>query len=300
MTWLFSKALCESLHSSPEPVAASSADTCSDGEPYAQWNVMPTPQGFWRNDRMMDASRLSQFGPTLQLLTESHGEAVLTSFLEGFPVRTSPLPEEAKESAEQDPGFGLSSLESLAKYDRDTSTWKTPQFSLLGGWDEFSETWPRWGLMRNGECWVQPMLALRTSGTESGLWPTPNVPNGGRSLSHVTEWSESGRTAYHKGKKVQVGLESAVKLWATPQAHDKTAGRADRVGRFGTKHGGRNLNDEAVAESGLTTGQLNPEWVEWLMGWPGGWTELKPLAMARFQEWQQQHSLNWLEGSDAA
>ncbi len=37
-------------------------------------------------------------------------------------------------------------------------------------------------------------------------------------------------------------------------------------------------------------GQLNPEWVEWFMGWPIGWTELKPLAMDRFLEWQQQHS----------
>jgi site-specific DNA-cytosine methylase len=32
-----------------------------------------------------------------------------------------------------------------------------------------------------------------------------------------------------------------------------------------------------------------PMWVEWLMGWPLGWTDLKPLAMDRFQSWQQQH-----------
>lgn len=37
-------------------------------------------------------------------------------------------------------------------------------------------------------------------------------------------------------------------------------------------------------------GQLNPEWVEWFMGWPIGWTELKPLAMDKFLEWQRQHS----------
>ena len=36
-------------------------------------------------------------------------------------------------------------------------------------------------------------------------------------------------------------------------------------------------------------GQLNPPWVEWLMGWPTGWTDLKPLAMDKFQEWWQQH-----------
>jgi len=36
-------------------------------------------------------------------------------------------------------------------------------------------------------------------------------------------------------------------------------------------------------------GLLNPEWTEWLMGWPTGWTDLKPLAMDRFQEWLDLH-----------
>ena len=35
---------------------------------------------------------------------------------------------------------------------------------------------------------------------------------------------------------------------------------------------------------------LNPDWVEWLMGWPIGHTDLKPLAMDKFHEWQRQHS----------
>ena len=35
-------------------------------------------------------------------------------------------------------------------------------------------------------------------------------------------------------------------------------------------------------------GRLNPMWVEWLMGWPLGWTDLKPLEMDKFQQWQQQ------------
>ena len=36
-------------------------------------------------------------------------------------------------------------------------------------------------------------------------------------------------------------------------------------------------------------GKLNPMWVEWLMGWPLGWTDLKPLETARFQSGLQQH-----------
>ncbi|BBO84500.1 hypothetical protein DSCO28_50660 [Desulfosarcina ovata subsp. sediminis] len=37
-------------------------------------------------------------------------------------------------------------------------------------------------------------------------------------------------------------------------------------------------------------GSLNPPWVEWLMGWPIGWTDLEPLETAKFRSWLQQHS----------
>lgn len=36
-------------------------------------------------------------------------------------------------------------------------------------------------------------------------------------------------------------------------------------------------------------GLVNPPWAEWFMGWPEGWTELKPSGTAKFREWQQQH-----------
>jgi hypothetical protein len=244
MTWLFSKALCESLHCSQAPEAESLEATCSDGEPFAQLNVMPTPHKFSRNDKTMDACHLSRFGLTLRLLTESHGEELLTLFLAGFPVRTLVRPEKAPGSKESEAGFGLSSHGSLAKYNPDLCSWKTRQFSLLGGLEEFSETWPRWGSMRNGECWERPTLELPTSASEHGLWPTPTAMNatGGAALC---KWGGSGARAKLK---------------------------------------------EMVSPEELN-GPLNPEWVAWLMGWPTGWTSLKPLEMGRFQEWQQQHSI---------
>ena len=36
-------------------------------------------------------------------------------------------------------------------------------------------------------------------------------------------------------------------------------------------------------------GHLSPEWIEWLMGWPIGSTDLQPLAMDKFRSWLQQH-----------
>jgi hypothetical protein len=340
MTWLFSKALCESLPYSQEQGAESSEDTFSDGEPYAQLNAMPTPHKFWRNDKTMDASNLSRFGLTLRLLTESHGEAVLTSFLEAFPVRTSPQQDEGKELTEQDQDSGLSSLESLAKYDPDTCSWKTPQYSLLGGLEEFSETWPRWGTMRDGECWALPMWGLRTKGTGSGyslptptcnpqapnknantngpkslmevargerdhLWPTPTVcgnynrkgaskTSGDGLATAVKKWPTPLANC-HTGaghgpnKKGGENLQTAVKKWPTPVASmSKGSSPATLTRKTGKSRENDRLDHAVMASDG---GQLNPTWVEWLMGWPIGWTDLKPLETAKFQQWRQEHSL---------
>jgi len=43
-------------------------------------------------------------------------------------------------------------------------------------------------------------------------------------------------------------------------------------------------------------GQLNPDWVEWLMGWPIGWTSLGPLNPQIFHAWQKAFSI----GSDGS
>lgn len=39
-------------------------------------------------------------------------------------------------------------------------------------------------------------------------------------------------------------------------------------------------------------GKPNPLYTEWMMGWPIGWTDLKPLETDKFQLWQQQLSFN--------
>jgi hypothetical protein len=75
------------------------------------------------------------------------------------------------------------------------------------------------------------------------MWPTPNVPNGGRTTWHA---EQEGNSYYHKGKKVQLGLEQEVRM---------------------------NEPDG---------GQLSPTWVEWLMAWPIGWTDLRPWGTAGY------------------
>ena len=46
-------------------------------------------------------------------------------------------------------------------------------------------------------------------------------------------------------------------------------------------------------------GQLNPPWVEWLMGWPSGWTDLKQLEMDKFLRWLELHGIYLIDEKEA-
>ena len=71
-------------------------------------------------------------------------------------------------------------------------------------------------------------------------------------------------------------------VWPTPTTmkYGHTVGRWDEIGG--------SWNKFQRTDFGKT--KIHPEAFEWMMGWPIGWTELRPLATARFQLWLQQHS----------
>ena len=43
--------------------------------------------------------------------------------------------------------------------------------------------------------------------------------------------------------------------------------------------------EERVSFRAGNGGQLNPDWTEWLMDWPPGWTDLKPMSHEDFNDW---------------
>ena len=47
----------------------------------------------------------------------------------------------------------------------------------------------------------------------------------------------------------------------------------------------RLYSPDSKAKTVKTSCQLNPDWTEWLMGWPIGWTSLKPLSKEEFIGW---------------
>jgi hypothetical protein len=187
------------------------------------------------------------------------------------PARTSARPARAPELPASGRAYGSRCAELLARYDPDSSSWRTSQLCLDGALTVFSETWPRSGMTRNGTAYRLPPLAPLTAATASGLWPTPNVPNGGRTIQHA---EFKGNTAYHNGKKVQVGLEAAVRMWPTPVARDSRTIKGAQHPKGWT--GAKGLCETVGEVEGTATGSLNPTWVEWLMGFPSGWTALEP------------------------
>jgi hypothetical protein len=223
-------------------------------------------------------SRLSRFGMTFKPLTADRGEELLTLYLAAFPAKTSQQQDEAQELTEPDPECGHTWRELLARYDPVTSLWKTPQCSLLGDYTEFSETWPRWGSMQDGVSYQLQTLVRPINETESGLWRTPQAQEGMRGVYKSKEAMDA-----HLDRGHQLSLSNQVvhrHLWPTPTAHNAKETNAPSEA----------LRNEPSLASRVG-GTLNPTWVEWLMGWPLEWTDLKPLAMDKYQQWRQQHGI---------
>jgi hypothetical protein len=268
MSWLISKALMNSLFLQ-EQVGESLAANYLDGEQSVQSSGNPTPQAYCAPDKMTDFSRLSRFGMTYKPLTDDLGEELLTLFRAGFPVKTSQPQEKERGLTENDQGCGEKWPGSFTKYDPDSSLWKTHQCSLLGGLEPFLETWPQWGLMRGGECWEQRTLEQSIRGTESGFLPTPNA----------RDWKDTSKS----GNRKSPGL-GVVAHWPTP----RTKGMCGGTGSWDLLKKNTTIEEARLMGAG-NGGQLNPTWVEWLMGWPLGWTDLKPLAMDKSPSAPPQH-----------
>jgi hypothetical protein len=128
------------------------------------------------------------------------------------------------------------------------------------------------------------------------LWYTPNVPNGGRTLSENT--SPTGITA--GGIKRQVEQENQARWWSTPSASVANDGETPatwnaRAALLKEKHRNGNgvgkpltIQSQEIGDilssrlhpmlyrvgqvSSPECRSLNPRFVEWLMGWPPGWT----------------------------
>lgn len=213
------------------------------------------------------------------------------SLPEDFRARISRALAEARAFAAREAGSGRSMRALFARYDRATCSWRIPHAFALEGLDEFSETWPRFGMMRHGACcrlrpWA-PGICAKGSGSRL-VYPTPTVngnynrkgisPKAGDGLATAVKTIDrfptprcvDAKTPWH-GKGTP-SLSCVVTNYPTPNTHLMCGGS----GAYSQIVANANLTDEEkrVFVSG-NGARLNADWVEWLMCWPVGWTDVK-------------------------
>lgn len=211
------------------------------------------------------------------------------------------------------PQHGIAS----ASFDPDDACLRTFQVCLLADISPPSlETWPKAGIVCDGAFYPQPSWERRINEIGSGLLPTPAAHEPGWAVGGQVEIvDKDGNTPTHynqrwydknTGRLVQKGVTQVAQMWPTPRASpnenrqtkitpSQLAGKhgmnlATSVNMYPTpvvKLDGRTPQDPQVGLADQVGGQLNPDWVEWLMGWPIGFTSLEPLRKDYFDDWQQ-------------
>ena len=146
------------------------------------------------------------------------------------------------------------------------------------------------GMSSQRQRWGQAIFASASS--LPGDWSTPNTPSGGPNTKS---------TATHTGG---LDLDGAVLMWPTPDAGVRTGFNrsesegatnrpllAEAAGMWASSLPGDSPNEHGApcSRSGQTSPRrLNPLFVEWLMGWPLGWTQAgSPLPETEWSRWWQ-------------
>ncbi len=166
------------------------------------------------------------------------------------------------------------SSELLASFDPATCSLKMSQLSLVEDSSTSWPTWPRSGMTVGGLVYALPNVVPTIEGIDGGspeLWAAPNTmdklpPKSPESLKRESTITRPGRSK-PANLRDQV---SNLAAWPTPTQRDYKSGaflpKAKAKRQEQTR--GKPLSEEVG-------GQLNPMWVEGLMGWPLGWTGLK-------------------------
>ena len=256
-------------------------DICSGGEQLPPLKSKITHAEFYCNGKLMDSYLDSLSGTTYEHSMESLGEEKSMSSQAVFHAKILVPQEKEQELQVQNHQCGQRWQGWFAKFDQNMFLWKTPQCSLLGDLDLYLETWPRWGLMRDGECWEHRTLEQTIKEIVFGFEPKKIIPP--PPPPHIYIWTtptahmskETNAPSEHR-RNTPTLTAQVNQRWPTPDAS------AHKYRLSGNSQQSNSL-------MALAGGKLNPDWTEWLMGWPPGWTDLKPLVMDKSHCARQPH-----------
>ena len=177
---------------------------------------------------------------------------------------------------------GLGYDKPLANYDPATQSWRMSEGIFPLGEQPSLPILPPSGMTRNGALFQQPAWERLTDATASSSWPTPTAvtrPMEGnvrlyRAKVQAGEMTEAEAEAI-LGKSVWEAQGKLKAQWPTP-THGKLAGGQGAFNRVQELYSEGTITDEErKAMQAGNGGKLNPMWVEWLMGFPPGWTDLE-------------------------
>jgi hypothetical protein len=226
------------------------------------------------------------------------------------PAKIFQLPASAPASKALDRDCGESVYVFLGRFDPVTRYLKTLQLSLVetmgDGLSRYSATFPRSGIMRNGTVYERQTSGLGIAGIESGLLPTPTATDYGTNQGGAA--GRSGKTRPSLGtmarnalfptptvygnnnradlsRKAGDGLATFVKKYPEGEILFPTPINTDYKGSVSLETAKRRAEESCrgvrlaehitLTEGTEVAGNLCPEFVELLMGFPAGWTDLE-------------------------
>jgi len=224
----------------------------------------------------------------------------LTSYVAATPA--SPFQQQANATAQTTHDtFGLGLEKPLANYDLNTQSWKMYEDTFLSDSTLYSGKWPASGMTLNGKLFPQPQLVRHIVEIVSLLWPTPTAndsknvnpkanrrpglvaavnnaptPSGNWPTPTTADVYTDNLTSSQQtdGSMHSVTLGQAVQMWPTMTANGMgSSGHRELLEKH--VNSGDITQDEKKQMSAGNGGKLNPMWVEWLMGFPLEWTDLK-------------------------
>ena len=146
----------------------------------------------------------------------------------------------------------------LAFLDPVSCSWKMYKVTFPLGELPSLEKLPTSGMTVNGVLYQRPAWVPIIEETDLSLWPTP--------LASDSHYRVSGKSQASKNLQA-MARRGELPMWPTPVASGGLDGgshsRASMRKLIGTPY------------EVPSTGKLNPTWVEWLMGFPEGWTDLE-------------------------
>lgn len=285
---------------------------CSDETLSERLRLKSIQEKYSSQDRRMEYSHCSLSGMMSRLLEpiirirESTSKDLNQSesgyaSQEDSPVRISQSQEKEPDWKERAQAYGMRCGGLLARFDQDSYSWKTAQCLLFEDSTECLGTLPNWGSLHGMELSELMLQERPIEGSDSGYgengkrWPTPVSSDRNGAVSERAWGGYSKRMKMKRASK----LSNAV-VFPTPGTTGLSngSGNCEKANDLFAK--GVITEEERRNFRAGNGGQLNPDWVEWLMGWPIGWTSLKPIDSISCQEWKEQADKGALWSKDPA